>query len=264
MPLNKLQKREVNPAVVTVGDEILYGERRNLNQEWLLSTLWNLGCPATTAVMLPDDESSISSSIKRLKEQDHLPILTSGGIGGTHDDVTRQGIAAALNLPLARHDECFEFLKARYGPDFTPQRERMTQLPKGCELIDNPIGAPGFYIGGVYAFPGFPNMLRPMAELVLSSILPHEQADEQATINVSLPLPEWSIAMEVESFSKQFPPCQVGVYPSTKQYSRETTIRLRYPSGQKEIRLSFEALILSFEQTLAVTARWSSADDPQK
>ncbi|HJP26061.1 MAG TPA: hypothetical protein QF550_01940, partial [Arenicellales bacterium] len=81
---------------------------------------------------------------------------------------------------------------------------------------------------------------------------------------VSLPLPEGSIAMEVESFSKQFPACQVGVYPSTKQYSRETTIRLRYPSGQKEIRLSFEALILSFEQTLAVTARWSSADDPQK
>jgi hypothetical protein len=42
----------------------------------------------------------------------------------------------------------------------------MAQLPRGCVLLANPIGAPGFAIGGVYAFPGFPTMLQPMATYV--------------------------------------------------------------------------------------------------
>lgn len=256
MPLTTLQSQEVNPAVVTVGDEILYGERQNLNQEWLLSTLWSLGFPATVAMMLPDDQHLIGSSIKQLKERGHLPILLSGGIGGTHDDLSRQGVAAALGLPLVRHDHCFSLLSERYGPNFTPQRERMTELPKGCELIDNPIGAPGFHIEGVFAFPGFPNMLRPMAEAVLKTTLPHEKVQEQATLNVTLPLPEGAIAMEIEAFSSRFPACRVGIYPSTRRYSKETTLRLRYPSGENEIRSSFETLVRAFEQNLAVTAKW--------
>ncbi len=166
------QTPPIRPAVVTVGDELLYGERENGNQRWLLARLQELGQPAELALSLPDDLGAIAHWIAALVERGCAPILVSGGIGGTHDDCTRQAVAAGLGLGLELHPECDAILAAHYGERYTAQRRRMAELPAGCALLPNPGGAPGFRCGMVFGFPGFPDMLRPMAEAVLAEVLP--------------------------------------------------------------------------------------------
>ncbi len=247
------QNFELKPAVVTVGSELIYGERNNDNQLWLLRRLWERGVPATVALSLGDDEARIAAEIGRLRAEGCFPILVSGGIGGTHDDVTRQGIADGLGLPLVEHAECRRILAEKYGDRFTPQRQRMAELPEGSILIDNPLGAPGFHCRGVYGFPGFPNMLQPMVESVLDALLQNRQTSIQRTLEYRLATAEGAVASPLEAFSEAHPELSIGIYPSTTKFRREVTVRLRYPPGAEAEAKEFERLIEDLRTSLDLT-----------
>lgn len=239
---------EYRPAVITVGNELTFGERRNGNQEWLCEQLFLRGHPAEVALSLPDDQSVISHWIRTLSADGLRPILVSGGIGGTHDDCTRQSIAAGLDVPLTRHKECYEILADRYAEKFTDQRKRMTELPDKCDLIENTIGAPGFSINGVYGFPGFPNMLRPMFEIVANQLFGKDSVPDWQTLEFAMAVAEGDIAMDIEKFDNDHDGVHLGIYPSTEKFRREVTVRLRYPKKLEEIAAQFE----SFMQKLAL------------
>lgn len=230
------------PAVVTVGDELLYGERENGNQRWLLARLQALGHPAELALSLPDNLGAIAHWIAALVARGCAPILVSGGIGGTHDDCTRQGIAAGLGLELALHPECDAILAAHYGPRYTSQRRRMAELPAGCALLPNPGGAPGFRCGDVFGFPGFPEMMRPMAEAVFAEVLPH-QAVPTAQVEVTLAVMEGDIALEIEAFARDHPTGRVGIYPVSGGGPPAVTLRLRLPEDDRATRAAFDLLV---------------------
>lgn len=251
-PANVPSKPEsTRPAVVTIGDELVLGEKQNGNQHWLLQTLWQLNHPAQISISLPDDVDTIAHWVGYLVKQDHFPVLVSGGIGGTHDDCTREGIAKGVGVELARHDECHRILEKKYGVSFTPQRQRMALLPEGCALIDNPIGAPGFHLHGVYGFPGFPNMLQPMATAVLASLFPAENKAPWVTREAVLATAEGNIAQAVEEFGRQHPDARVGIYPSAEKFAREVTVRLRVPQDSEIILSAFDQLIKNLENELA-------------
>ncbi|GAB4350136.1 MAG: molybdopterin-binding protein [Gammaproteobacteria bacterium] len=243
------------PAVVTVGSELVYGERRNDNQEWLLRELFERGIPAEIAVSLGDDEALIAAEIRHLVESGYRPVLVSGGIGGTHDDVTRQGVAAGLGVPLVEHPECRRILAEKYGEHFTPQRQRMAELPEGSDLIANPLGAPGFHCRGVYGFPGFPNMLQPMARSVLDALLEGGTAESLRIRDYLLETSEGAIAPRLEAFQNRHPEVSIGIYPSTTRFRREVTVRLRYPGGSESIVDDFEALIQALREEIDTASR---------
>ena len=230
------------PAVVTVGDELLFGERENGNQHWLLKRLYDFGHPAMMALSLPDDLGVIAHWITALDRRDCFPIMVTGGIGGTHDDCTRQAVAAGLGLRLELHPECDALLATRYGEAYTAQRQRMAHLPAGCALLTNPAGAPGFRIGNLFAFPGFPEMLRPMAEAVLAEVLP-QMTSTTVTTESTLPLQEGDIALEVEAFSRAHPNARVGIYPVSGGGPPAVTLRLRAPAEDKATHAAFNALV---------------------
>lgn len=221
------ENRVYRPAVITVGQEVLYGERPNDNLLWLLRTFERFGIPAAVAMVLPDDESAIAEHLAFLMGKGYRPIFVSGGIGGTHDDRTRQGIALALQRPLVRHVECFEILAQRYGAKFTTQRQRMAWLPQGARLIANPLGAPGFFVDPVYAFPGFPEMLHPMAQEVLKTLRLTQIPQERKILELTLKIPEGEIAEEVERFAAQHPSVEIGLYPSITPEGPTVCVRCR-------------------------------------
>jgi molybdopterin-biosynthesis enzyme MoeA-like protein len=235
----------VNPAVVTVGDELILGERSNDNQVWLLRTLREHGYPAQVAVCLPDAVEVIATWLRQLLQQRCYPILVCGGIGGTHDDCTREAAAAALGAPLTRHPLCHRILAKKYGEQYTAGRQRMAMLPEGCELIANPIGAPGFSMGGIYAFPGFPNMLEPMAQGVLTTLLPAVPGGRWVVREYTLPLHEGQIAYDIENFVNHHGSVRIGIYPSAVRYRQELTVRLRCPPDHQDALRDFEELITS-------------------
>ena len=237
----------VKPAIVTVGDELLFGERVNDNQKWLLRLLWERGYPAHMALSLPDDVHIIALWLRQLLSTDHYPILVSGGIGGTHDDLTREGIALALGVPLVKHPECYRILEGRYGNRFNTERQRMAWLPQGCELIANPIGAPGFHLRGIFAFPGFPTMLQSMVPEILDRIMPSAAPFQWITREYTLPLAEGDIAEAIETFNQGFPKARIGIYPDA-QGRKEVTVRLRCSSDEPETFASFDTLVASLRK----------------
>jgi len=240
----------LQPAVVTVGNELVYGERSNDNQSWMLKRRWEAAAPARIALSLADDQAQIGAEITHLKAAGYFPILVSGGIGGTHDDVTRQGIAAGLGVPLETHAECHAILAARYGEQFTPQRQRMAELPQGSDLITNPLGAPGFHCQGVYGFPGFPNMLQPMLESVLRDLLGDRNVAPPLMREYTLATMEGAIASPLEAFAQAHPGASVGIYPSDVRFRREVTVRLRYQSQDEAVAEAFDALIAELASQL--------------
>ncbi|SFM41440.1 competence/damage-inducible protein A [Thermodesulforhabdus norvegica] len=232
-------------AVVTVGNELIYGERSDDNRTWMLSILKEKGLPAGLALTLPDDENSIALWINVLKDKGYGPVFVSGGIGGTHDDRTRQGIALGLGRPLICHEECFKILQKRYGRNFSEQRQRMAWLPQGSMLIPNEIGAPGFYVDEVYAFPGFPEMLRPMFIWVLDRLV-KRPGERWLVREWHLPLSEGVIAADVERFVEKHPALSVGLYPHIGEKGSEVTVRLRFRPGDEKAVEEFTALIETY------------------
>ena len=237
--------QENKPAIVTIGDELLLGEQSNGNQTWMATVLAESGFPAHLAISLPDKIQVIGQWISRLRKAEYHPIFVSGGIGGTHDDCTRDGIAAGLNVSLSPHKECHQILSDKYGSKFSQQRQRMAFLPENCSLIPNPIGAPGFYLDGVYAFPGFPSMLKPMLRSMLPSIFRNTKVQPFILKEVVLPLAESDVAAEIETFVKEHPETKIGIYPSDENLGKELTIRMRMRTSDSSPALSqlFDELI---------------------
>jgi molybdopterin-biosynthesis enzyme MoeA-like protein len=228
--------------VVTVGDELLFGERDDGNRRWLLERLHRRGHPAEVALSLPDDLEAIAHWLAALKRRGCHPVLVAGGLGGTHDDCTRQAVAAALERRLVLHPEADALLTARYGDRYTDQRRRMAWLPEGCALLPNTRGAPGFHVDGVFGLPGFPEMLQPMAEAVMDATL-HPSVGKLATIEATLPVQEGDVALEVEAFATSHPTARIGIYPVAGGGPPAVTLRLRAPADADATRDAFNALV---------------------
>ena len=100
-------------------------------------------------------------------------VFSFGGIGATPDDHTRQCVAAAAGVKLRLHPDAEREIRARFGPDTTPERLRMGEFPEGASAIPNPVNrVPGFSFGEHHFVPGFPQMARPMVEWVLETRYP--------------------------------------------------------------------------------------------
>jgi molybdopterin-biosynthesis enzyme MoeA-like protein len=239
--------KSFQPAVITVGDELILGERQNENERWMLQVFQEHHFPALISVILPDDVKMIANWIKRLKEDQYFPIFISGGLGGTHDDCTREGVAQGLGLKLERNEACYQELKAYYKDKLNEQRERMAWLPKGCDLISNPFGAPGFSLNGIFAFPGFPKMLQSMVPNVLSHIAGEKEPEKWQCEEISLPLSEGDIAIPVEQFSQTWPNVRLGIYANAKTNERIVTLRLRYLKNEPEALAAFQQMVHQFE-----------------
>jgi molybdopterin-biosynthesis enzyme MoeA-like protein len=237
------RKTAIQPAIVTVGDELIFGEHQNENQRWLLQLMWEKGHPARVALTLADAVETIAFWLRQFLQAQYYPVLVSGGIGGTHDDCTREAVARALDVPLVRHEACFDILAAKYGDRFSSGRQRMALLPAGCELIANPIGAPGFAIQGIWAFPGFPAMLQPMVLQVMEGIFSEAPASPWCIREVTLPVSEGDIAWAIESFADRHRQARIGIYPHAEKFRQEVTVRLRCPSEEGEILSAFNNLI---------------------
>ena len=241
---------KLSPAVITVGEELVWGELANANQQWMLQWLKEQDQPAGIAMTLPDHQDTIAKWLRNLYKE-FYPLIVSGGIGGTHDDCTRQAIAQSLGIPIIRHHECYEILVERYQDRLNEARARMADLPEGCGLIENLEGAPGFHVQGIFAFPGFPSMLKAMLPITLP--IWKRSSSEWKIQEIILNLPEGDVAEAVENFSKQWPNVRLGIYAhSLQEAPRRVTLRLRYPANAPAVQQAFEELIQQLRLTIAL------------
>ncbi|TGZ83405.1 Molybdopterin binding protein [Ascodesmis nigricans] len=166
-------------ACLIIGDEVLNGKTVDTNSPYLARFLFARGINLKKIETIPDDRQTIIDSARALSAA-HDIVITSGGIGPTHDDITYPSLAEAFNVPLELHQETkrrmAEKSKER-GEDFdweTPSatlkaRLRMSELPtgEGCNVlyVDDSVWVPVAVVGGnVHVLPGVPKIFQQLVE----------------------------------------------------------------------------------------------------
>ena len=151
-------------AALIIGDEVLSGRTQDTNLNAIARFLGALGIDLMEARTVGDRKTQIVDSLNALRVS-HDYVVTTGGIGPTHDDITADAVATAFGVALPEHPEAIAILARRYGDDFNAARRRMARIPEGGTLIANPVTeAPGFQIGNVFVLAGVPKIMTAMLE----------------------------------------------------------------------------------------------------
>ena len=132
-------------ALIIIGNEILSGRTQDKNLSYLANWLNEIGIQLSEVRVIRDEEKVIIDTVNHLRsEYDY--VFTTGGIGPTHDDITSLSIARAFGVELEVNDKALSILKEYYKDgELTEARMKMTMIPVGAELVDNPVSkAPGF------------------------------------------------------------------------------------------------------------------------
>lgn len=175
-----------NIGLIVIGDEILSGRRVDKHMPRLLELLTERGLQLSWAEYIGDDPQRIIETLKRSFSKGDI-VFSTGGIGATPDDHTRQCCAKALGVDLTLHPQARELIAQRIiemaegdpvKEDLTSpsslQRFRMGEFPVGSEIIPNPYNKiPGFRIQNHHFVPGFPVMASPMMEWCLDTHYNH-------------------------------------------------------------------------------------------
>ena len=154
--------------LLSIGSELLAGETVDSNAAFIGRELARLGIQLAEVRQLPDDRDAIAKAFVHASVQADL-VLATGGLGPTHDDLTRDGLAYALDEELTADPLLEAQLRERFGPlgRMTESNLRQAQRIPSAEALSNPIGsAPGWWIdrdGAVVALmPGVPSEMRRM------------------------------------------------------------------------------------------------------
>lgn len=175
--------------IIAIGTELLLGEIQDTNTHYLARTLRDKGVDIFRATLVGDNAVRISNLIREAAERADI-VITTGGLGPTIDDPTRDAVALAMGVETRFEPELWRQIEARFvrmGRTPTENNKRQAYLPSGAQAIENPVGtAPAFYgaIGRslVISLPGVP---REMEYLLQNAVLPllEKRFDLQGTIH---------------------------------------------------------------------------------
>lgn len=207
-------------ALIIIGNEILSGRTIDANLNTVARFFKSHGIRLREVRVIGDEEEKIIKAVNELRAQNTY-VLTTGGIGATHDDITAQCIAKALGRNFCEHAQAVKILEEYYenrykafeDPTlrFNSVRRRMALMPEGSQLISNGVsGAPGFYIENVYVLAGVPKIVESMLE-ALREIIPMAPAILSRTLRSDIV--ENLIADELAAIQKESPDVEIGSYP---------------------------------------------------
>jgi molybdenum cofactor synthesis domain-containing protein len=196
-------------CVLIIGNEILSGKTQDTNLQFLGLELAKLGIRLAEGRVVRDEPAAIIRHVNETRRE-FTYVFTTGGIGPTHDDITAECVAQAFGVPLELNDEAVERLQ-RSGRPLNEARLKMARLPRGAELVDNPISnAPGFRIENVFVFAGIPSIARAMFASAIP-VLAHGAPILSASVDAYLR--EGDFAEALTNIQRDYPTVEIGSYP---------------------------------------------------
>lgn len=166
--------------IISIGDELLIGDTVNTNASWLAQSLTEAGVEIDRIVVVKDELNVIKEEVEQALSAVNI-VITTGGLGPTHDDVTKQAVAELFDSELVVHQATLSFIKKTLKKRNIPlsnSNYRQAEVPAGCETLFNSQGtAPGMWFdrGGkmLAVLPGIP---LEMKHLVNKYIVPKLKA----------------------------------------------------------------------------------------
>ena len=200
-------------AAVIIGNEVLSAKVEEQNGAWLIRKLHQQGVDLLSLCMVRDDVDAIVETVARSREMADW-VVTSGGIGPTHDDVTVRAVALALGRNIVRRPEIEAGIRSHYRArgNLSPPPEafRLAEVPEGTALLDNPgSGYPIFLCDRVFILPGVPELFRRQLEVVL----PRLGGAPLYYRELLLVLGESELAQALDAVALAMPDVSIGSYP---------------------------------------------------
>jgi molybdenum cofactor synthesis domain-containing protein len=147
-------------AALIIGNEILTGKVAEQNVHVMAKELFALGVELRRVVVCPDEVPVIVQDLRALSAA-HDIVITSGGVGPTHDDVTIKAIAEAFGTVVSRAPTYEALLREHYGERLTDMHLRMADVPSGARLVTtDELRWPTIVMNNVYVFPGVPQIFK--------------------------------------------------------------------------------------------------------
>ncbi|HUZ12970.1 MAG TPA: competence/damage-inducible protein A [Caulobacteraceae bacterium] len=201
----------VTAAVLIIGDEILSGRTQDTNLNFIARYLATYGVDLAEARIVGDIAAEIVAALNALRAR-YDYVITTGGIGPTHDDITADCVAQAFGVELHEHPDIIALMQSRWTGELNAARRRMARVPEGGELVKNPVqGPPGFMIGNVFVLAGVPVIMRGM----MDDVVPRMRTGAVViarTVRVE-GAGEGAIAEPLGALARAHPDLSLGSYP---------------------------------------------------
>jgi molybdenum cofactor synthesis domain-containing protein len=221
-------------AAVIIGDEILTGKIQDTNTPLLIELCANRGATLRRVSVIGDAVGDIADEVKRCSERHDL-VITSGGVGPTHDDCTVEGVARAFEVGVEQCPEVEEMIRRFWGRRFTESALRMASMPKGSTLLYGGDGLlPLVQFRNVILFPGVPELFAAKLPSVRNLI----GGTPLASVNVYLNSDESRVAPLLDAVNEDHPDVTIGSYP---RFARSVDHRLWIVFEATEVSLARSA-----------------------
>jgi nicotinamide-nucleotide amidase len=163
--------------IITIGTEILLGEIVDTNAHFLARCLRDIGVDLYRKTSVGDNARRIAQAVQQALDRCDI-VITTGGLGPTVDDPTREAIALAMGVATEFRPDLWEQIQerfTRYGRQPTENNKRQAYVPQGSIAIENPVGtAPAFIVeAGKKAIISLPGVPREMEYLMKNAVLPY-------------------------------------------------------------------------------------------
>lgn len=235
MPPGHAYNKGIMVAIIIIGDEILAGDVHDENLPYIINSLNAVGYHSGEARIIRDDVNVIAETYRELAARYDF-VISSGGVGPTHDDVTLEGAAKGLGVPLKRHPVMHDFLQGHYGEPLPESVARMAELPEGAEVfIDYSHHWPLIKMQNCFILPGLPVALRDKMGRI-TEMLP--RADRLWSARLYLNADETQLASWLSELQRHHPETAIGSYPLFRaSYSTRITVK---SVDSRECRETFE------------------------
>src|SRR6266849_10902535 len=252
MDLTERRKLSRKPTaeIISIGNELLIGHTLDTNSHWIAKQLTKLGWTLERVTQLRDSLDSIKSGVRESLKRNPSVLITIGGLGPTHDDMTLAGMSRALNKPTRLNREALQLVKDHYQrleskPKLTKYRTKMATLPQGSAPLPNPVGtAPGVKMQQssttIFSLPGVPSEMK---AIFRSSVIPYLEsfhATRPREIEVRITgIIESALAPVLDQARKIYPKLYFKSHPRGRETGIRPLILLHIyniePGAEKEI-----------------------------
>jgi nicotinamide-nucleotide amidase len=253
--------KEISCCLLSVGDEILYGQIHNTNVQFISHLLSAMGIRIHRHITLPDEREAMLYEFKNAEKHYDVTIIT-GGLGPTADDLTKPLLAEMYNSDMHINEEALQHIQALFearNRELSELNRQQALLPDACEYLPNRLGtAPGMWFERngsiVVSLPGVPYEMQTLME---------EQVSPRLRNKLSLPViyhkmirtagvPESKLAAMIQEWEKQLPS-----FMSLAYLPRLGQVRLRLTAfGKSQAELQ-EKVDREIEKVLPIIEKYT-------
>lgn len=241
--------KKILAEIISVGDELLYGQTLDTNAHWISGELDKVGVKVIRRTTIGDVESEILTAFAEAEKRADI-ILITGGLGPTNDDLTKPCLATYFNCKIVLFEDALrdvtQFFASR-GRELTELNRKQAELPECCTAVRNTLGtAPGMWFDrGEKVFVSMPGVPHEMKKMMTDTVIPQLLQKYQTPvirhqIIKTVGIGESFLAEKIASWENALPP----------------HIKLAYLPNLGEVKLRLTAMGQSAEALVAELKEW--------